>query len=549
MRVSNPSQLVEFPFSKVQTRLDASSSLILEDCFNLQQVSSMTAGSFAFSFFNSFSILPRFLSLSAALLGEVTLYRATRQAFSHINSDFSAEDCFDAKGFLSDALSFSCLKGMRSLLQSSAFLPRHFISALSLSFTDSASQSLGFLEKNEETFLESFAQAFASSCALESSMHLFHGISGSKLQSLERRMHLSRAPASALAQIEPRIGENSKGLAQYHSVLGVSAALFTAYAAWKTRLPGITWNPKTMSGTRTSAWGSFELVKRGNVTFFEMAAKEGVPRLGTQIWIGGYATDHTAFAEMPRYLSDRGWDVKIAVFPFYEDHEQFSAVRGGGFTPFLLHSYLMRSMDGAIAMALRELPKNERVHFGGFSLGASAAPGIYVNLSEELRAKVTSLTMGGSGLILKKIPWKKYSMGRAFFNVYGSARAFMDSDMGQGRPPEVAPELQGEIHNLLDKSWFGAYTTYLLNENYTTRIRQKASQIQIPVVHIHGGKSDRHVSPENHRLLQNLLGRYLVEEEASEDGHWVFCSRKRLRYFERIHRVSSGDLVPLANNL
>ncbi len=541
MRAFSRSISPECSFSSASLKMDALQNSVVNNSLNLSEMASMTLGSFAFSLLRSQLMLPQVLSMGFSVFAEVSAYRSCRQIFSRFDSDNHQENIFDSRGFISDYFDFSFLKGIGFLFKSSGFLSRHFVSGLGLSAANKASQALNISEKTNESFAENFANSFMHSCMLESSMQIFHSISGGKIHFLERSMQRRRASISELSSLRTRKSYERQGLPQNSAVLELGAAALAGYALLKTRVPGLNWKPNEISGTQKGYFGDFEIVKRGNVTFFEMKAADGVPKLGTQIYIGGYGTDHTAFAELPYHMAQRGWDVKIAVFPFYENFKEFPSVRGGGFTPFLVSRYWLKSMDVAIESLIRELPNHEKILLGGFSLGAGAAIGCYTHLSPDLRIKVSSLCIGGSSFIMKRVDWNRLSLSHAIFHAYMTTQSFFDRDMGRGHRPQVAPELDWHVRNLQDKSWFGAYATYLTYESYTDRLKSGAQKVQVPVVYLHGAESDQHVSPKNRELLYKLIGPYLVEEPPSEDGHWVYCSRRRWRYFERIHRVASGD--------
>lgn len=190
MRVStfHTNQIPSNLMSVSQLETDALVASLSEQATNSRNLLAMSAGSAAFSAFqlgfNSLlSFVPgaRALSWSAALVGEVGVFRGINETSSWRESN----------GFIQTMVDFTCLKLVGHGFQSHHFITRHTISALGMMAGGYTSEALRLLPGNSKNFSERFAHAYASSISMEAGARLFRMMNGKVFDRLSSEMEQS----------------------------------------------------------------------------------------------------------------------------------------------------------------------------------------------------------------------------------------------------------------------------------------------------------------------------------------------------------------------
>jgi len=175
---------------------------------NFQSLAAISTGSLAFSGLRSLAspLLSTFLrspgllnaaAWSSALVGEVAVFRATHQALSRPGQ---SESWHEGRAFAGTLLDFALLKGFSHYLQAQGFVWRHGVSASAMLAGQYAREATHLSEASGEAFSQRFAQALASSVALEAGGRLSHSATGGRLQQVQARMEAERHWQGNLAE-------------------------------------------------------------------------------------------------------------------------------------------------------------------------------------------------------------------------------------------------------------------------------------------------------------------------------------------------------------
>lgn len=187
-----------------QLSCDAFQGNLVQQASNVNLLTSMTAASVAFSLgrFAATGLLSSTLgggtlrasSWSLAFLGEVTTFRSVHNILEvHAAS---------SQTFSSTALDLLLLKGAGLLCHPSHFITQHSLQATAMVGGSYLQEMLEIDSGNQGSISSRYAQAFATSIALEIGGRLTHQVTGSRLEAIQKNLS-NRALMSSSIETNP----------------------------------------------------------------------------------------------------------------------------------------------------------------------------------------------------------------------------------------------------------------------------------------------------------------------------------------------------------
>ncbi len=178
-----------------QIHLDSLQTNFARQASDLSVLTSMGVSSAAFSLGRTLahSLFTGLLNRSAlsatawslAFMAEVTAFRATNRAFHP-----EAAPCFDLQSFSSTAMDFLMIKGAGTLLGNSPFVIRQSVQALAMVGGEYAAEALRLRENSQKHFSARYANALATTIALEAGGHFSRRIFGGCFETFQRNLEL-----------------------------------------------------------------------------------------------------------------------------------------------------------------------------------------------------------------------------------------------------------------------------------------------------------------------------------------------------------------------
>lgn len=317
--------------------------------------------------------------------------------------------------------------------------------------------------------------------------------------------------------------------------------------------------------------GLFYRHRRHGVSVYYPFGPERPSQNGNVLLIAGANTNHTGFGTLPKELAERGIGVQIFVFPGYDDLSSSEALSGGLTKAWSLASQWEVMMTRALVEAANETAKaypDAPLYLGGYSLGAAA-----LLLAFPFLDPTGNVWRALRGLILAApaLTYKAFEEGPRWVRHGGMPLGTLAHLHRRRRPPTLDPEIAAQVAYLGHRPMASEHAAVLLSER-VPKVYERLSREWIegyarsraatgrmtplepgrfthvtralpllwgrsgplPILLLHGGRTDATVAESSVTLVREMLGRDRVREHEFSIGHWLFAAEGRRFVNDRV---------------
>jgi len=243
---------------------------------------------------------------------------------------------------------------------------------------------------------------------------------------------------------------------------------------------------------------------------------------GQVLLISGAGGNHTSFGEIPRRLSDENWQVRMLVYPGYQNPSDPRPLAGGGLKSHRLAKIWQESMRHSVRDIV-EKHKDGPLLLGGFSMGGAGVLDAFHSLPPTVRRKVDGLILAAPAVYPKTLDAPNPAVNFLVRRLALPAMALFGVNLRK-KQSGLHPRAEGRVDVAMTVPRTANHAAVLTIEGGRRAARSLAKEGRMPpILLIHGGENDLTVSARSAEQLKKWFGKSIVREilMPKEDGHYV----------------------------
>ncbi|MBL7685680.1 MAG: hypothetical protein JNK65_06575, partial [Deltaproteobacteria bacterium] len=282
------------------------------------------------------------------------------------------------KAWLHSFVNFGILKSFGHLIRGQNVILQHSVQSLGMVAGEQALYQMKRGAQPEGSLLDQLARAEFTNLQLGVSMSLAHHLVGGRFNGKIKSIQIDtawRSPPKENSSILNLYGWTKAYEGSFSNSLEEIAIHLNS--ALKSQLTSLTGRNGTVpSFSEQGVFGYFLREKIGRTHIYTSLILKPLPtekaKKGTLILIAGSGSNQTAFGELPKDLTEQGWEVKIVVIPGFEN-------------PRNLHHFSNRKISAKqlaqdwekdlkeVVLKLVEKKSGLPIFLGGYSMGGAGS--------------------------------------------------------------------------------------------------------------------------------------------------------------------------------
>jgi alpha-beta hydrolase superfamily lysophospholipase len=265
------------------------------------------------------------------------------------------------------------------------------------------------------------------------------------------------------------------------------------------------------------------------------------------VLISGAGGNHTSFGEIPRRLSEENWQVRMLVYPGYQNPSDPRPLAGGGLKSHRVAKLWQESMRQSVRDIVEKHDGEQALILGGFSMGAAGVLDAYHSLPHPLRAKVDGLILAAPAIYPRALDGPNPIVNFIARRLALPGMALLGMNLKK-KESGLHPSAEGLVDTAMQVPRGANHAAVLTIERGRRAAERLAKEGGIPeTLLIHAGNHDPTISARSTAQLKTWFGKSISSENEiqvpREDGHYVLVGSRRQLVTEKIHAFANGKAL------